>query len=519
VNTLRAAGLGKEYGGTTVLDGADLELRSGHLTGLVGENGAGKSTFIKILAGLIRPDRGTISVDDETFPGWSHDQARSHGLSVIHQELLLVPDLTVAQNIMLGEPVLRGGPLGRALGLRNDAENERRAAAILQELGVDSLDVRSRVRGISPSEAQMVLIARALRREARFLILDEPTAALAAEERSDLFALLRRLLERGAGLLLVSHHLHEVEELAHEVTVLRNGRVVDQLERPQITVPRMIESMLDRALGEQFPPLEHEPEDDVVLQGQVPYTTDGKVMDLTLRRGEILGITGLLGAGKTEFARALLGLDGVSASVAVDGRGERSMTGPRTAIRNGIALVPEERKEQALFPDLSVYGNSVVSVAATGRPRLGKGALFPSGSTLRGIQTRVVSEVGVRHASPKQQAALLSGGNQQKLVIARALAGSPRVLVLDEPTRGVDVGSRRDIYRIILEQASAGLAVILISSDVREAMSLAHRLLIFQRGRPAQSVDRPHEKSHDELAALLSTKERNDLDIDHVFLG
>ncbi|WP_341720643.1 sugar ABC transporter ATP-binding protein [Micromonospora sp. FIMYZ51] len=504
MSVLRAENVSKSFSGVQVLHEVNLSLEAGKVVGLVGENGAGKSTLIKILSGLYRPDSGRLLLDGEPIADhWSHSAARAAGISVIHQELLLVPELSVAANIMLGDPALTPRRAGRLLGVRDDRASERRAEELLAQIGITNLDVRRPVRGLRPSDAQMVLIARSLRNRGKVLILDEPTAALAPDERTELFALIRRLLAAGTGILLVSHHLKEVEDLSDEVTVLRNGRVVETLSGDEITVPRMVHAMLDRALDDQFPEVEHQPSDEVVLQ--VDGLTREPVLRgvaLTARRGEILGITGLLGAGKTEFARALVGLDPADGVVRVEGK-DLVKRSPGGAIRDGVLLVPEERKAQAVFADLSVYRNGVVSRVAKGARALGPNVLFPGSAPLRKTFRRLVDTLGVRFATDQQPLSGLSGGNQQKLVIGRALACDPRVLILDEPTRGVDVGSKRDIYKIIAEQAAAGLAVLLISSDTREVLGLAHRILVFRDGAVAAEV-LPDSVTNEELTVLLS---------------
>lgn len=518
MSVIEAQAISKSYSGVSVLEKVNFTLNAGALTGLVGENGAGKSTLIKILTGLTRPDSGRVILDGRPVSHWSHVEARRAGISLIPQELLLVPDLTVAQNIMLGQQMVRGGLASRAVGLRDDEGSERRAEELLYEIGVSNIDVREHVRGISTSKAQIVLIARALRQDARILILDEPTAALAAEEREKLFALLRRLLGHNTAILFVSHHLHEVEQLAENVTVLRNGRVVAELASNEITIPAMVQAMLDRSLDDQFPSVNHEPAVDTVLEARVANEPTLREVAFSVRRGEILGITGLLGAGKTELARALVGLDGSHGVVATDGHTYQP-TGPRQGVRNGVLLVPEERNAQAIIPEMSVYRNGVISSISKGLRRMGLQAVFPHWRTMHMLFSKKVAAVGVRYATESQLAGRLSGGNQQKLVIARALACSPRVLVLDEPTRGVDVGSKRDIYRIIVEQAKAGLGVILISSDTREVWALSHRLLIFHHGVMAKELDHPRDKTHDDLLVMLSPAEFDDLVIDAEGIG
>jgi ABC-type sugar transport system ATPase subunit len=334
------------------------------------------------------------------------------------------------------------------------------------------------------------------------LILDEPTAALAKNERDELFALIRRLLARGTAVLLVTHHLHEFEELAHHVTVLRNGVVAAELAGAAITIPAMIRAMLDRDLADQFPDLEHRPGKRTVLEATLSHARLPGGVQLSVREGEILGVAGLLGAGKTEVARSLLGLEG-TATVRADGR-ELHIADPRRAMLAGILLVPEERKAQAVVGDLSVYDNGVLSYVAGSSPERTGPRLLPRRAPIRERFAEMVSAVGVRFAQDSQPASGLSGGNQQKLVISRALACSPRLLVLDEPTRGVDVGSRRDIYELVVEQARRGLGVILMSSDTREVHSLAHRVLVLQGGEVAHEITDPRGMSHEEFAARLS---------------
>jgi len=510
---LRIRNATKSYNGVPVLKGVDLELEAGRLTGLIGENGAGKSTLIRILTGLTPLDGGEILVDGDPVAHWNAEAARAAGIAVIHQELQLVPELTVAQNMALGRPAPTRG-MRRALGMRDDGAAASRATELLAQVGVTGLDARSRVAELSPTQAQLVLIARALRERSRILVMDEPTAALAANERGQLFALVRRLLERGTSVLLVSHHLHEVHELAHDVVALRNGVVSAHLTGDAITIPDMVRAMLNRELDSQFPERTPSPDGEVVLDAVVGHTRLPEQIPLQLRRGEILGVVGLLGAGKTELARALVGLDRSTGTVSVGG-GAPFSPSPRAALAAGIVLVPEERKQQAVFGDLGVYENGVLSFVTDRASRAGLRRVLPHLSRIATQIRRVIDDVGVRFASFGQHAASLSGGNQQKLVLSRVLAASPAVLILDEPTRGVDVGSRRDIYEIVVAEARRGLGVIVCSSDEREVHGLAHRILVLQNGRVAHEIADPGAVADERLSILLNPTTAT-LDKEHV---
>lgn len=492
----------KAYNGVPVLKGVDFELEAGRLTGLIGENGAGKSTLIRILTGLTPVDDGEILIDGTPVSHWNAEAARSAGIAVIHQELQLVPELSVAQNMALGHRQPTRGAR-RLLGVRDDTGAEAQARHLLGEVGVTTLDVRAKVADISPTQSQLVLIARSLRERSRILVMDEPTAALPANERDQLFVLVRRLVARGTAVLLVSHHLHEVEQLAHEVVALRNGVVSARLTAGEITIPAMVRAMLNRELDSQFPPIAPATSDEIVLDAEVRHPRLPDPIAITVRSGEILGLVGLLGSGKTELARSLVGLDRSGSSVRVRD-GSPFAPSPSSALAAGMVLVPEERKQQAVLGDLSVYENSVLSFVADRSSRAGWRRFMPHLSRVVTDIRRVVADVGVKFASFQQAASSLSGGNQQKMVLTRVLACSPAVLLLDEPTRGVDIGSRRDIYELIAREAAAGLGVIVASSDEREVHGLAHRILVLHDGRVAHEITDPGSVSDEQLSILLN---------------
>ncbi|MCG0238286.1 MAG: sugar ABC transporter ATP-binding protein [Firmicutes bacterium] len=468
---LRAVDLHKSFPGVRALQGVSLEVRSGEIHGLLGENGAGKSTLIKCLSGLYRPDSGTIWLGDRPVSWSGPRDALRAGIATIHQELSLAPDLTVMENIALGREPVRGP------GLIAWREMEALAREALGRLGV-AIDPRARVGDLGVGAQQMVEIARALSVDARVLILDEPTAALTQAEAERLFAVLDGLRARGVGIVYISHRLEELYRLCDRVTVIRDGTYVGTYPMPETPEATLVQAMVGRPLQDRFPRRQAAIGEEALTVRDLSRGQVLQGISLTVRRGEVVGVAGLMGAGRTELARAILGLDPVDRG-SVTGLGRPVPPGnPRAALAAGLVYVPEDRKRQGLFLNRSVREN--LSLASLGR--LGRlGWISPRAE--RELAGRWVRELGVRTPSLEIQVATLSGGNQQKVLFGRWLATDPQVLILDEPTRGVDVGAKAEIYRLINRLAEAGKAILMISSELPELLGMCDRILVMRAGR------------------------------------
>lgn len=469
---LALTGVGKQFPGVVALDDVSFDLRPGEVHVLVGENGAGKSTLVKLLSGIYQPDSGQITYDGRpvTIPGPS--DAQHMGISTVHQELNLVPDLDIGRNIMLGrEPMLVPGVIDyRRL--------YRIAAEPLAALGLP-LDPRRRVRTLGIALQQAVEIAKALVANARVLILDEPTAAITAEESEQLFAIVRQLRARGTAIIFISHHLEEAFEIGDRVTVLRDGRLVRTMPLAETNQAEIIRLMVGRELTRQFPARD-------VTAGEVALrvrnvSRAGVLHDISfeVRRGEVLGLAGLVGAGRTEVARAIFGIDRIDqGEIEVHGRPVR-IADARDAVREGIALLPEDRKGQGLVLLMSVSDNVVL--AAPGRIPGPGGLVPPSGRAA--IAERFVNELRIRTPSVRQRVRLLSGGNQQKVVLSKWLLTEADVFIFDEPTRGIDVGAKVEVYRLMNGLLERGAAIIMISSELPEVLGMSDRILVMRGGR------------------------------------
>jgi simple sugar transport system ATP-binding protein/ribose transport system ATP-binding protein len=463
-------GVGKSFGGTQVLRDIDLVIRPGSIHGLVGENGAGKSTLSKIIAGVYQADAGELRVADRTRSFSSPREALGAGIATIAQELALVPSLSVAENVFLGAEPARGGFVGRR-ALR------RRFVELAERTGFD-LDPDARTGALRTADQQKVEILRALARGASFIVMDEPTAALSAHDTELLHGVVRQLAASGVTVLLVSHFLGEVLALADTVTVLRDGRLIRTGPAQAETEATLIEAMLGRSLGAVFPEKPAAPtraDPVLVVRDLVAPGVDGVSFDV--RPGEIVGIAGLVGAGRSEIAHAIYGASRrARGDVAVAGRSLASGS-IAAALARGVFLIPESRKEQGLLLQRRIRENVTLPNLAL---------LARAGWVLAGAERResrgLLDRVGVA-GDDRRAAAALSGGNQQKVLFARALQRPRRVLVADEPTRGVDIGSRRAIYDLIVGEAERGLGVVVISSDVEEILGLAHRILVVRGGR------------------------------------
>jgi len=485
---LAATALTKVYGGARALDAVDFEVAAGEIHALVGENGAGKSTLIKILGGAVSPDEGLVLLDGRTLEPGNPLATRRRGVSIVYQEFTLVPELTVAENVWLGRE--RGRPFLDRAGMRREVQG------LLDELGV-RVSASSPVRGLSVAQQQMVEIARALAVDARVLILDEPSATLSALEVERLFVVLRRLRSRGLGIIYISHRLEEVFAIADRVTVLRDGRHVTTVPAAGLERAQLIRWMVGRDVSEEFPTRSHSPGRTVLEVRGLSSPPRFHDVSLSVREGEIVGLAGLVGAGRTSTALAIAGALAATGTIELDGRTVRFRS-PSAAIANGLAYVTEDRKMRGIFPAMSTEANITVTFLRAYAPhfllRLGRE---------KAAASHKAREFDVRAQRLTQPAATLSGGNQQKMLLARYLLKPRRLLILDEPTRGVDVGARAEIYALMNHLTAEGLAILMISSELPEVLGMADRVVVLREGRTSGALA-ASEATPERVMALAS---------------
>ncbi len=476
---LQVKGLSKSFPGVQALDQVDLELKRGEVLAVIGENGAGKSTLMKILAGVQPADEGTINMDGQITEFGNTRSAMEQGIVLIHQELNLCDNLNVGQNIFLGrEP--------RRYGLIDNHRISRESEVFLKRVGL----------GVAPStlvsklpigKRQMVEIAKALSIEARILIMDEPTSSLSVSESELLFELIADLKEQGVAIIYISHRLAEVKRLADRIVVLRDGKNAGQLAGAAITQDNMVRLMVGRDVSSMYVRVHHSLGDPVIeVDHLVTPAWPDHAVSLTVRAGEIVGLAGLVGAGRTELLRVLFGVDRAVA-------GEIRMAGIPVqlqscgnAIDNGIALVPEDRKAHGILLDLNVRNNIGLPGLMSNR----RAAVFADLGKQRQIANEMIDLLGVKTPSPTQVVKFLSGGNQQKVAIAKWLAMSPKLLLLDEPTRGIDIGAKQEIYQLIEKLASDSLAILFASSEMEEILGLSDRVYVMHEGRINGQLER-----------------------------
>jgi len=478
----------KAFPGVQAISRASFDLAAGEIHALVGENGAGKSTLIKILTGVHQADGGEVGLLGRPVRFSCPLEAQRAGIATIYQELALVPQLSVAANIFLGNEETRHGRLDHRRELN-------RAAALMTRLGAD-IDPSSLVSTLTIAQQQLVEIARALGRDARVLVMDEPTAALAPREVEQLFVILRELSGRGIGVLFISHRLDEVLQIAHRITVMRDGATIATRTVGEYTRARLIEDMVGREIAQEYP---ERPSATKEVCFEVRELSGGPVhrVSFTACRGEILGLAGLMGAGRTDTARLIFGADRkTGGEILLDGR-VCHIGSPRDAIRLGICLLTEDRKRQGLVLGASALEN----FALPNLHRWSRFAWIKRAIEVRSFR-RQVDSLGIRISSPRQRAEELSGGNQQKLLVARWLQTDSRIILFDEPTRGIDVGARYDMYLLINRLAAQGRTVIVISSELPELLGMCDRILVMRRGEISGEIADVSNASQEEIMAL-----------------
>ena len=473
--TLR--GIHKSFGPIEVLHGIDLDIHAGEVVALLGENGAGKSTVSNVISGTVLPSSGEMTWQGAPYAPASPREAIDAGVGMIHQELMLLPHLSIAENVFVGRYPRRRGMVDRRT-------MEERAHRGLRRLGLD-ISPRRPVQGLSTANQQLIEIAKALTLNARLLILDEPTAALGGEETRRLFEQIERLKADGVGIIYISHRLEEIRQIADRIVVMRDGARVCDFDEADVPVRAIVEAMVGRRLERMFPPVPA-PREEVVLEVRGLTSALGHFADasFSVRRGEIFGIAGLVGAGRTELVRAITGVDPVARGQVLLGGEVVPPQSPKAAIRRGMVLVPEDRKLQGLVLRHSLEEN--IAYANMGRVAI-RG--WVPRRNVRAFADDCITRFGVRGRG-QQNADELSGGNQQKAVLAKWLAREPKVVVLDEPTRGIDVGARSSIYDIIAGLAAEGVGVIVVSSDLEEVLGVSNRVLVMAEGRQAGILDR-----------------------------
>ncbi|MEO5665179.1 MAG: sugar ABC transporter ATP-binding protein [Nocardioides sp.] len=479
----------KSFGAVQALRSSSLQVHAGSIHALVGENGAGKSTLVKIVAGVYRRDAGVFELDGDAVDFGSTAESKAAGIAVIYQEPTLFPDLSVTENIFMGrQPMGRGGRIDRAAMITE-------TRALFSRLGVE-IDPRRPALGLSIADQQIIEIAKAISLDARLLIMDEPTAALSGNEVSRLFAVARSLRDEGRALVFISHRFDEVFDLCDTVTVMRDGAYIATVPTAETTEAQIVAQMVGREVADLFPKTEAEI-GEVVLD-VTGLTTAGEFHDISfqVRAGEIVGLAGLVGAGRSEIARAVFGIDAYDeGSVTVDGKAVPPRN-PRGAIRSGIAFVPEDRRQQGLVVDGSV-GRNIASVIRSG---LTRGGLLTTSAEFAAVQPWA-SRLEVKTNALDMPATTMSGGNQQKVVIAKWLATGPRLLIIDEPTRGIDIGTKAEVHRLLSELAGKGLAILMISSELPEVLGMADRVLVVCEGRITADIARADATPENVMAA------------------
>jgi len=494
MSLLELRGISKSYGGVQAVADVSFAIEPATVHALVGENGAGKSTLVKIITGVIEPDAGQLLIDGEPVSIGDAQSALRLGIVAMYQEPTVFPDLSVAENVFAGRH-----PRSR-LRTVDWRAMEGEATRILRELGVE-LGAGTPVRGLGVADRQLLEIAKALSTNARLLIMDEPTAALSPNEVEHLFDTVRKLRERGVTVIYISHRLEEVGVLADTVTVLRDGRHIETRPARELSQGEIIRLMVGRSLDALFPK-EDAKIGDVVFEAR-GLTRRGIFADVSfeLRRGEIVGLAGFVGAGRTEVARSIFGVDPLDGGrIEIEGRGFRPRS-PRAALRRGLAYLPEDRLHEGLVQPMTISNNTSMAVLPALTPT---GFLRPRAE--RRLARRFMEQLSIKATSPAQVVRSLSGGNQQKVVLGKWLAAEPRILILDEPTHGVDVGTKADVHRTISHLATQGLTILLISSELPEILGMSDRVLVMREGRLVAELSRAEATQENVIQAAAGVE-------------
>lgn len=469
--------VGKSFPGVKALDNVSFRLKSGEVLALLGENGAGKSTLMKILSGVYTKDVGTMKIFGEPVEDMTPLKAQEMGIAIIHQELNMCDHLTVAQNIFLGKEITKGGIL-------SDEEMKNESKKVLDRLNI-YIDPDTLVGDLSVSKQQMVEIAKALSMNAKILIMDEPTSALTAKEIDDLFRIINKLKEEGHGIVYISHRLEELEHIVDRVMILRDGQYITSMDFKDTNLGEIISYMVGREITEKFPRIETEKGKKILEVQNLNSGTNVKDINFSLYEGEIVGIAGLMGAGRTETTRALFGVDPKdSGDVYVDGK-KIIINKPTDAINAGIVLVPEDRKRDGLCTKLSIRDN----IALPNLDLLSSALGVVNRKREKDMTLKAVKDLHIKLASIEGDAEGLSGGNQQKVVVGKWLSRNSRIVIFDEPTRGIDVAAKVEIYNLMNELKKQGIGVLFVSSEMPEVLGMSDRILVMADGRITKELD------------------------------
>ena len=480
----------KRYPGVTALDNVSISFREGEVHALVGENGAGKSTFIKTISGAVQPDEGEIVFDGATYSHLTPQKSLELGISVVYQEMIQFEAMSVADNLFMSD----GSDAGLFV---NEAERNKKAAELLQKFQCH-VSPRTWVRELSMANRQIVEICKAILRNARVLILDEPTASITVEEQRRLFDVIRDLKARGVTIIYISHRLDELFEICDRVSILRDGKYIDTVNIADTDKQGLIKLMVGRELSENYPVKDNKPSDEVVLE--VNNLSGNGVRDISfqLHRGEILGFAGLVGAGRTELMHLIYGAAGIEAGTVTMNGQQLSIRTPSDAMKAGIGLIPEDRKWQGCFLDKPIFWN----VSISNIKELCRGAFVDRKKEMD--QAREYgNRMRIKAPNLTVNAGALSGGNQQKVVIAKSLASLPDILIFDEPTRGIDIGARYEIYQLMIDLTKEGKSILMVSSDMEELLGMSERIVVLHEGQQTGTIEKP-DFSQERVLALAS---------------